>query len=71
MPSVDREDTIKLIAALVCGLQVPVSLFDNPRAILGAAYNPWSTLKNELGGFGWVSPEDVEEKLREMLETPR
>lgn len=64
---IDRDETIKLTAALIAGLQVPVSIFPQPKIILGAGYDAWSELKDGLVGFGWTDVESVEHALREVL----
>ena len=60
-----RDDFISQVAALVAGLQVPVSI--GGKMALGAAYEPWSRLLNEVnGGFGWTDREKCEARFAEL-----
>jgi len=52
-----REEFIRHVAALVAGLQVPVSLM--PRDRFGAAYEPWEALFRDAVGFGWANKEQL------------
>jgi hypothetical protein len=64
---VTREEFVEQAAALVAGLQVPVSMM--PRHMLGAAFEPWQKLLNEVnGGFGWTSADACREAFAEILD---
>ncbi len=61
------EEFVALVAKLVAGLQVPVSM-PGGRARLGAAYEPWSKLLNEANhGFGWTNMEACEAAFAKIL----
>jgi hypothetical protein len=61
-----RDDVIADIAALIAGLQVPVSL--GGRQYLGQGYDPWHRLFEKLHSFGWVDAEQIEKELRAVLD---
>lgn len=60
-----RDEFLDNVAALVAGLQVPVSL--TPHSRFGAAYGPWQALLDEAnGGFGWT--DACREAFAKLLE---
>ncbi len=64
------EEFVTLVAKLVAGLQVPVSM-PGGRARLGAAYEPWTKLLNEVNhGFGWTNMEACEAAFAKILLSP-
>jgi len=65
----DADAIIHNIAALIAGLQVPISLGMGRDGVLGTAAEPWHELFNVVGG-GWCTTEEIESRLRERL-TPR
>jgi hypothetical protein len=65
--SMTKAEFVENVAKLVAGLQVPVSLM--PRQALGAAYEPWSKLLDEVnGGFGWTSADACRETFGEIAD---
>lgn len=62
---IGREQFLGEVAALVAGLQVPVSINSS---LLGEAYAPWSRLHNLGHRFGWRKPEDYVETFRKCVE---
>lgn len=61
-----RDRVIELIAQVLAGLQVPVSL-PNSEMFLGAARQPWVELRQELNMFGWDTDATFAAKLKEVL----
>jgi hypothetical protein len=65
--AVTQDEFLDNVAALVAGLQVPVSLM--PHSRLGAAYGPWQALLDEAtGGFGWTDADTCRAALAKLLE---
>lgn len=60
-----REEIIGLVAQVLAGLQVPVSM----AMPLGAAREPWEVL-SDRAGFGWREVETYAEMLRRELDLP-
>jgi hypothetical protein len=61
-----REEFLHHVAALVAGLQVPVSL-PGGRRLLGAGFAHWEALQTEVQPFGWISEEQAEEHFKQLL----
>lgn len=59
-----RDEFVNDVAALIAGLQVPVSL----GMPLGAATEPWRRLKNATVAVGWSDADEVAEGIRRILE---
>jgi hypothetical protein len=57
-----RDELIADMAAVISGLQVPVSLGMN----IGKARDPWGRIFDSTG-FGWKDAETIEAWLRETL----
>jgi hypothetical protein len=61
-----EDEFVEAVAALVAGLQVPVSMM--PRHLLGAAFEPWQRLIAEAtGGFGWTDKDHCREAFTKIV----
>ena len=67
-PQSTPDAIVRDIAALLSGIQVPMSLL-GPRA-LGAAWTPIERLRDGLGLFGYPDAQEIEEALRKALGLP-
>lgn len=62
----DREEALAEVGKLIAGLAVPVSLGMGP--MMGAAYEPWRKLYDEVVGFGYPPvEEEMTEAVRKVL----
>lgn len=61
----NRDELIEALAALLAGLQVPLSL--NGPLMLGAGCEPYRKILHDAG-FGWKDDEVFETYIRETLE---
>lgn len=59
-----RDRVIRLIAEILEGLQVPLSI---PGGHLGTARESTKQLRGELGLFGWPPADEIEQNLRKRL----
>ena len=60
----NKQELIVQMAKLISGLQVPYSI--DPK-MLGTAGPALVTLRNGLRLCGWITPEEVENALREAM----
>jgi hypothetical protein len=62
----ERDEVIEEIGKLIAGLAVPISLGLGPH--LGAAYEPWRKLYDEIVGIGYPPlDEEMTEAVRKAL----
>ncbi len=60
----NKDELIKSLAELICGLEAPYSL--NPR-LLGVGGKAWLAVYDGLDLLGWASKEEIEAALAEAL----
>lgn len=61
-----EDEFVDAVAALVAGLQVPVSMM--PRQMLGAAFEPWQRLIGEVNhGFGWTGKDQCRDAFAQIV----
>lgn len=58
----DQKDIVRLIAEILSGIQVPLSL-----GVLGVAVEPLGKLRDRLCLRGWPDADEHEEKLQEYI----
>lgn len=58
----EHKDIVRLIAEILSGVQVPLSL-----GVLGVVAEPLGELRNRLRLHGWPDADEHEEKLREFI----
>ena len=63
----DQGQFVRVVAELVAGLQVPVSISGKPE-ILGRGGEPWQKLiAIDTHGFGWTTADKMEAAFRQEL----
>lgn len=63
MPDLSRDECIDLMAQIIEGLAVPVSI----GLPLGTAQQPWDEITHKLGLFGWVNSKEIKSALEKVL----
>jgi hypothetical protein len=61
------DKTVPLLAQLIAGLAVPLSLTHEAGNFLGAGRQPLLALRSDLNLFGYPSSEEIEQRIREAL----
>lgn len=63
-----KDQLIRLIAEVLAGLQVAVSM-PGSNVLLGTAYGPWVRIRSreQLNMFGWTDADEFEKELRQVL----